>query len=249
MLGLVLCPTLLRAQGEPPSAEEVAAFVKRLETALAPGAEAKTAVVTLREARRMVHDDVIRLIDTKGLSHGDGEVRTGAVEALARMEHSAALDALHSALKRDKKKLAEDPPRHVILLRAIARHGAERSVPLLVEDLFQSNDRTVVTARILGLGNIRVRAAVDELIRMMRSATPARVADFMPELRSSLFMLTGVDKGGDQELWINWYGDAKEKLVIEPDPPATVPPEIRRPWTAFWGPELMKNKLRRGPGK
>ena len=105
----------------------------------------------------------------------------------------------------------------------------------------------MVVARILGLGNIRAKASVDELIRMMRSTAPARVAPFMPELRASLVVLTGVDKGGEQELWVNWYGDAKEKLEIAPEPPGQLPREVRQSWMAFWGPELMKTKLKRGP--
>jgi hypothetical protein len=124
------------AQDEPPSAEQVAEFCKRLEAALAPEVELKSALTTLKEARRVEHDDVVKLLDTRGLHHANPTIRSGALEALARIDLASALDALHAEAKRDKKELAVDPPRHVALLRAIARHGEVRSIPFLVEDLF-----------------------------------------------------------------------------------------------------------------
>jgi HEAT repeat protein len=220
--------------------------VKRLELALAPKADPKEALAALKAARAVVDERVIQLIDKQGLRHDDLAIRDSAVEALARMEHPAALEALHAMLKRDKKELAEAPPRYAALLKAIARHGDASSVPLLVEDLFQSPDRGVVTARIMGLANIRAKASVDELIQMMRSAPRPRVGEFMEDLRTALVVLTGVDKGTDVELWINWYGDAKAKLVIAPERPDGLPQEIRRRWLVFWGPDVRRDKFKRG---
>jgi HEAT repeat protein len=251
LLSLAL-PALARQEPTPsagPSAEEVATTCKLLEAALAPKADPDGAREALKAARGVLHKDVIALIDSRGLRHDDLAIRDAAVEALARMDHPAALEALHAALKRDKKELADAPPRFAALLKAIARHGKESSIKLLVEDLFQSPDRGVVTARILGLGNIRAKASVDELIQMMRSAPRPRVTDFMAELRTALVVLTGEDKGTDQELWINWYGDHKSSLTIAPEPPEALAPEVRRRWMTYWGPELKREKTKRGPGK
>ena len=193
-----------------PSEELVSTACRALEQAFAAESTSDEAERAVREASRVVHPKVIALLDTKGLRHRDTKLRTTVIEALARMDHPDALAALHAALKRDKKELQEAPPLHAALLRAIARHGSPTSIPLLTEDLFQSPDRGVITARILGLGNIRTKAAVEELIQIMRSAPRPRVGDFMGEFRLSLVALTGEDKGTDQELWINWYGDHRD---------------------------------------
>lgn len=233
---LALTSLFIRPQ-EPksaPSAEQITATCAALEKALAKEAPAEDATRALRAALEVVDARVIDVIESRGLRHEDLEVRDAAVEVLARMSHPDALKALHAALKRDKKALQEAPPRYAALLRAIARHGKESSTPTLVEDLFQSPDRGVITARILGLGHIRAPKSVDELIRLMRSSPRPRVAEHMGEFRLALVALTGVDKGTDQELWINWYGDSKARLEIAPEAPE-LPRELRRRWNAYWG--------------
>jgi len=234
---LVFLPSVVPVQDEkPPSAERIASTCSALEKALAKEAKAEDASSALRAALEVVDARVIEVIDSKGMRHDDLEVRGAAVEALARMEHPDALKALHEALKRDKKELQEAPPRYAAFLRAIARHGKESSIPALVEDLFQSPDRGVVTARILGLGHIRSRKSVGELVRLMRSSPRPRVADHMESFRLALVVLTGEDKGTDQELWINWYGDHQAKLEIAAEPPE-LPRELRRRWNTYWGRE------------
>jgi hypothetical protein len=218
----------------PPGPEKIAATCDALEKALVKGAEKEDVSKALRAALDVVDARVIEVIDERGLRNEDPEVRDAAVEALARMDHPDALKALHEALKRDKKELQEAPPRYAALLRAIARHGKESSISTLVEDLFQSPDRGVITARILGLGHIRSPKSVEELIRIMRSAHRPRVADHMAEFRLALVVLTGEDKGTDQELWINWYGDHKGKLEVAPEA-KELPRELRRRWNVYWG--------------
>jgi PBS lyase HEAT-like repeat len=226
--------------------EELAAYKKELEAALAPGFDAGEARRVILRARDHVDASVIALLDAKALRHADPVLRDQAVDALGYMRHPDALAALEGLLKRDGKALQDSPPSYANLIRGVARQGKKSAIPLLVEDLFQCPDRGVIQARILGLANIRVRESVDELIRMMRSAPAPRVAELGLELRTALVLLTGVDKGTDATLWINWYGDAKNELVIAPEPPEEVPPEIRRCWTAFWGPERQKGK---GPAR
>jgi HEAT repeat protein len=234
-----------------PSEEQVSATCAALEKALAKDAKTADAAPALRAALGVVAPRVIDVLDSKGLRHPDLELRGAVVEVLARMDHPDALKALHAMLKRDKKELEEAPPRHAALLRAIARHGEESSIPDLVADLFQSPDRGVVGARILGLGHIRCAKSVDELMRLMRSAPRARVGDHIQEFRLALVVLTGEDKGTDQELWINWYGDHQSKLEIAPDEPE-LPRELRRRWNQYWGiqdEDEPGREGRRGKGK
>jgi hypothetical protein len=237
-------PAVEPAQASQPSQEQVAATCRALEKAL--GAETADAGTesALRDAVRVVHPQVIAVLETKGLRHPETKVRSGAIEALARMDHPDALKALHAMLERDREELQEAPPLHAALLRGIARHGSEKSIPLLTQDLFQSPDRGVITARILGLGNIRSRSSVEELVQIMRSGPRARVGDFMGELRLALVVLTGEDKGTDQGLWINWYGDHKSTLVVAKEA-GELPRELERRWNAYWG--LAEKRDR--PGK
>src|SRR5262245_28894064 len=92
-----LCPSLIPVQEKKPapSEEQVAATCAALEKALAKEAKAADALPVLRSALEVVDARVIEVIDAKGLHHDDLDVRGAAVEALGRMNHPAALKALH----------------------------------------------------------------------------------------------------------------------------------------------------------
>jgi HEAT repeat protein/PBS lyase HEAT-like repeat-containing protein len=237
---LVLSPRAQEPSG--PTQAEVEATCRLLDAALGPEGDPAGAREALKAALGVAHADVVARIAELGLRHAQPQIRESAVDALGRIEHPDALAALQAFLKSEKKALEESPPRLAALLKAIARHGQESSIPLLVQDAFQSPDHGVVAARILGLGRIRSRKSVDELVQLMRSAPRPRVADHMQEFRIALVVLTGEDKGTDQVLWLNWYGDHKSKLEIAPEPPAVLPPEIERRWNGFWGPERGQKK-------
>jgi hypothetical protein len=68
------------------------------------------------------------------------------------------------------------------------------------------------------------------LIRLVRSSHRSWNGSQMPDFRLALVVLTGVDKGTDRQLWINWYGDHKGKVEV----PA-VPRELRKRWNSYWG--------------
>jgi hypothetical protein len=237
MLSPLIAALLALAVQDPqpaPQEAKATATCQALEKALAKDAPPAEALPVLQAAIEIVDPRVIDVIASKGLRHADPALRSAAVEALGRMNHPDALRALHEMLKRDRKDLQEEPPRHAALLRAIARHGSESSISLLGDDVFQSPDRGVVSARILGLGRIRSPRAVEELFKLMRLAPRPRMGDHMQDFRLALVVLTGADKGTDQELWLNWYGDNKSKLEVAPAPPE-LPRELRRRWNAYWG--------------
>jgi HEAT repeat protein len=219
---------------KPPREEAIAATCKSLTKALTKDSSVEDAVLALDAAVEVVDARVIEVIDAKGLRHAEPAVRDAAVDALGRMDHPDALKALHDALKRDKKELRGAPPRHAALLRAIARHGKESSIPDLVEDAFQSTDRQLITARILGLARIRSPKSVDELFRLLRSSHRSWAGSQMSDFRLALVVLTGADKGTDRQLWIHWYGDHKGESVVAAVPPE-LPPELRKRWNSFWG--------------
>lgn len=231
----IVCPLFVSFQDEKPSAkEQIASVCATLTKALDKSASVEDGVRALRAAAEVVDARVIEVIDTKGLRHVDPAVRDAAVEVLGRMDHPDALKALHDALKRDKKELQVAPPRYANLLRAIARHGKESSIPDLVEDAFQSSDHQLVTARILGLAHIRSPKSVDELLQLLRSSHRSWEGSQMPDFRLALAVLTGADKGTDRQLWINWYGDHKAKIAVAPVAP-DLPPDLRKRWNSYWG--------------
>lgn len=226
---------------EPPSEERIQSTCTALELALAKDADPEQALKAMQEAASVPDPRVVALLETKGLRCADATRRNAAVDALGRCAHPAALKALHEGLKRDRKALAKDPPAYAGYLKAIGRHGDASSIDLLTEDLFQAPDRSVAAARILGLGNIRSPAAVEALIQLMRSSPHHKVADHMAEFRLALARLTGEDKGGNQELWINWYGDHKGALEIASEP-TELAPELQRRWEQYWGREARGRK-------
>jgi hypothetical protein len=103
----------------------------------------------------------------------------------------------------------------------------------------------VVRARILGLGRIRDRRAVLELIGMMKKAGRARVAPYMDDFRLSLLVLTGADHGASQDEWFAWWNEHKKTLVVPPEPPP-VPERDWRRWASYWGlPQVYERARRR----
>src|SRR5262245_25168030 len=101
---LAACPLVARVQEKPPTEAQIASTCETLAKALAKDAKVDEASLALHAAMVIVDARVIEVIDTKGLRHDDPLVRDAAVEALARMEHPAALKALHDALKRDRRE-------------------------------------------------------------------------------------------------------------------------------------------------
>jgi hypothetical protein len=241
---LLGCPLFASVQDEKSFGKErITSTCETLTKALEKKAAVEDALGALRAAAEVVDARVIDVIDAKGLRHVEPVVRDAAIELLGRMDHPEALKALHEALKRDKKELQAAPPRYAALLRAIARHGQESSIPDLVEDAFQSSDHQVITARILGLAHIRSPKAVDELMRLLRSSQRSWSGSQMPDFRLALAALTGADKGTDRQLWIHWYGDFEGKVSAVPP---ELPPDLRKRWNSFWG---EKDESPKGDGE
>lgn len=226
-----------------PTPEQIASFKPKLAAALEPGADPKVRRQMILKSRDHEDASIVAVLDAKALRHDDRDVRDQAVNCLGFMVHPDAWKVLQQMFKRDQKELESAPTRFAVMVRALARNGNPDSIPLLVEVMVRSTDSQVVRSCILGLANIRTKESVDPLMQMMRSAERPRVADVMLEMRTALHRLTGVDKGTDQDPWIDWYDEVKDTLVIPPAPPEERPFEIRRCWSLFWGEDAGKHKL------
>jgi hypothetical protein len=172
----------------------------------------------------------------RAVRDGAREVQSAGLGALARAMHPEALKALHKVYGKDKE-LRRDEELGVQLLKAIGAHESPESIELLAGDVFDGRAEPIVEARILALGRIRDRRSVEELVGIMKKGGRERVAPFMDELRLSLLVLTGADRGTSLEEWLAWWNDNKKTLEVRPEP-AQLPERDWLRWARYWGFEL-----------
>jgi HEAT repeat protein len=168
-------------------------------------------------------------------------VRHAAVAALGRMPGKTALDALHAYLKQDRQ-LAEDEALFALTLKEIGRHGAKRSLDLLLDDVFRRLTVASGTARLMAIANIRAPESVEGLIAAgkkgggvgARGVSNDVVASLRPAFRVAMVVLTGHDEGvGAGIRWELWWKDQGKRAGVPEQRPA-VPAEVRLFWEGFW---------------
>lgn len=232
---LALTPQPILREDPPPVEEVDAKLVERrlaaIDAALASG-ETQAISQALRESTDAPHPDVVERA-AKALRHKEDEVRHAALDALRFLEHPRALVALHKAYKKERRKKQND----VLLahlLKAVGQHGDESSIAILLDDPYDRNDRDVVRARILGLGNIRSARSVEALIDMMELVSESRVQRYMNEFRTSLILLTVTDQGPTVDRWVAWWNDNDKGFVVPPEAPR-LPQPLGKLWRYYWG--------------
>lgn len=245
MLSLILATPLLLAippaqdrepEHEPPSKERVEAAVTALTEAFRTYDKKRPAptVGAIQGAAEVRSAEVVAVLARRGLRHADPEVAMASIQALGMLDHPAALKQLHSLSKRDRKRLAKDPERGISVVKAIARHGNPDSIPYLTRDIFRAKHHAITRARIVGLGGIRSTRSVEELMGLMRGAARHEVQPYMKDFRLALVVLTAVDQGLSQDLWMSWWNDHKKDLRVSAKPPV-LPEELQGPWDRYWG--------------
>ena len=228
--------------------KEVAQATRELRTLFEEKEPAELAAA-LQSAPRLPHEDVIAVWVKEGLAHERADVRRASIEALGTIAHPDALSALHTYKKRHKKELEKDPEQLVTLLKAIALHGSESSIDLLVDGIFTSRNREVTQARILALGKIRSPKAVEAIFSAMRKIDRRKVQPRMKEIRLALLVLTHVDRGTRQESWVAWWNENKKNLRVPEEEPRLAKEDAVL-WARFWGEprpyQRQKRRTRRG---
>ena len=214
----------------PPDPARVEAAVTELAHAFERGASGDR--VRALDGQGTVPD--ARVVDwvARGLRDRELVVRKGAIEALRRNAHASSVAKLHAHA--GEKGLRAEPALHALVLRAIGQHGDPRSVAVLAEDAWSVQDRAVLEARLLGLGRIREPAAVEALFGLMKAAGKQRIQPLMGDFRLALLVLTGVDQGSSQELWLAWWNENKSRLRVAARP-GELPPPLRARWDRYWG--------------
>jgi hypothetical protein len=218
----------------PPSSEQVKAAVTAIETALR-GVDSAKKVEAIQVHSAVVDAQVIAAV-AKGLREKETEVKLAAIEALRFTAHPDARKALEHWM-RAERTLKDAPQVYAAALKGLGQHGSKDSISLLVEDLWGAQDLSVIQARILGLGRIRDRAAVEQLIDLIKSAGPRKTDPFMDEFRLALMVLTGVDQGKSQELWQRWWQDHKDKFQLPKTEPELPKIDAYR-WKSYWGEQM-----------
>lgn len=231
-----------------PSKEEVQAAVKALEKGLAAKEPAER-IAALQAAAEVVHADVV-----KGIAGATGdaakEVRDFALDLLGKIDEPSALAALHAYAKKHRRTLPDDPDHYILVLKSAARHGDASTIPLLTDKLFDVDHHELIRARILSLGNIRDKRAVEALFDLMTKADRRKVTPFLAEYQLSFNVLLGVDVGRNQDRWLAWWNENRKTYALVAEFPK-LPAESLRVWQEFWGLErtYTRNKKRGDRGQ
>ena len=227
-----------RADDGVPRAGEAKA---RLQEAFELGAD-DALVEAIQYAQGVLDPEVIRLV-ARGLWVKNVAVIEASLIALGATPHPEALKELHDAYRKVRKRNL-DGYEHLfaLLLREIGRHGDPSSVEWLSDSLFNNLTWEVLTARFMGLGNIRTPEAVEALVMASRKAggrgvtgAGSRWLGRVGELyRVAMATLTGHDEGLVMADWDRWWRDNRKELVIDPVRPP-VPEDVSAAFEGYWG--------------
>ncbi len=195
--------------------------------------EKKSRMEALAKHGRLADAKLVKLV-AGALDDREQEVIEAALEALRYNPHKDALAVLHKTWRRNKKmrKDAELGPK---LIKSIGQHGSESSLEMLTDGIFlDEDDKELAQARVLSLGNIRTRESVEAMLDLMNSSQERYIRRHMSNIRLSMMMLTGTDKGDNVEAWMQWWNENKKDFEVAEKPPL-LPRASQERWDRFWG--------------
>jgi HEAT repeat protein len=221
----------------PPDPARVDAALAQLASAF-KGDKASERVAALQSAAGLADPRIVAAL-ARALKERDATVELAAVDALGLTRHADALAALTDFYKSEKKSLRKDAEALPRVLVAIARHASVESVPIFVEDVKSQLQSKTVTARILGLANIRSTRSIEALFELVNTMGFIEQHTYAEELRLALMVLTGEDKGRSIEAWQTWWREHLHDFKVPPEFPKLPKPERVR-WRTYWGLALDK---------
>jgi len=241
-------------EGDEPAPPTMRSPITRIEN---PSKEqVEEATTGIKEAFKTRDEDVISValerwggvLDKKvvhelaaGMRSRDRGVKMMAIEVLGWTKYEPALKQLHREFRRSKTKWDKDEDMFAELLQAIGRHGDPSSVKVLSESPFKALTLATGRARILGLGNIRDKSAITELVKGTqlagdnppRSWRPMGDKRFVKEFTIALTILTGQEYGRDLEAWRQWWRKNEKTFEMSPARPE-IPDWMRKVWDEYW---------------
>jgi hypothetical protein len=230
----------------PTDPKQVETAVAELTAAFGKDGTPQKRVEAIQKHVGVVDARVIEWV-AKGLVDSEGTVVTASVDALGHMKHPNALESLSSWFKREKKKLADDETLLPQVFKAIGRHGSPSSVELLSKDPFDQRTYLAAQARVMSLGNIRAKEAVEALIDMSKLVGPHRMDGVRNDFRVALAQLTGLDLGPESTAWQKWWQDNKKTFEVAKEP-AKLEGILQRQWQRYWGLGEKGEKAKEGEG-
>jgi len=222
----------------PSDQARVQAAITQLDAAF-KGTKATERIAAVQGASGLADPRVIALV-AKGLKDREAAVELAAIDALGKTQHADALAALTAFYNGEKKNLRKDTEALPRLLIAIARHANAETLPIFLDDVQGQLQSKTVTARILGLANIRSARAIDSLFELMKVMGFIEQHTYAEDLRLALMVLTGEDKGRSIDAWQTWWSEHSKTFKVAAELPKLPKPERSR-WCAYWGLPLEKD--------
>ena len=243
---------LLAAIGSAQSPDEVKQTVDGLKAAF----RTKDEVVIDKAIRQSmkVNDPAVSKEIAKGLRDRSLAVREAAIEALGSMDNETALKELHR-LYFGNRSLSKNPKLFALLLKEIGRHGDPSSIKVMIDSPFNRLTLESGTARLMGLGNIRDKQSVEELVKLSRKSSGKQRGSgvtsqwrgaFNQAFDDAMRILTGQEYGRGKEDLEKWWRANRKDLEVDPERPK-VPDEVSKRWASYWQKTYYKDAKQAPP--
>lgn len=210
------------------------AAVKKLTEGLR-SKEANERQGSLVDAAKTPYPGVIKTFG-KALGDGPNDLAMIAAELLGQMEEEQALETLRRFVTRQRKALAKNPELLREVLRAIGRHRAPDSIPLLIKGAFEEEDSQTRQARVFAVANVRSAEAAKAIFGEMKKTDAKRLRGRLANVRPALIYLTGTDAGQDPARWLQWWESNRRTFKVPAQPPK-LSGDYANQWARFWGEE------------
>jgi hypothetical protein len=236
MFAWLTCAVLVLAApqrgGSTPDEQQVVAAVAEIERGLASPKASESAAVLKKHASLADARDAGAIAEA--LKDARADVRLEAIDALGRNALADAFTALASHYAAEKKSLRKDERALPQLLLAVARHREPRAIAILTDDVQAQLKQRTITARILGLANIRTDESLAALFTLMDKLGFLEQNTHAEDSRLALMVLTGEDRGRSLEAWRKWWAESSKTFKVAAEP-AELPKPERERWRAYWG--------------
>ncbi len=220
---LLAVPQDVEANKVGPTAAEMAAAIK-----VAVKAGPAPAIETI-EGLGLTPDKVVTRAVAAALKHKDQQVKIAALKALRYNVDESAFAELFKA--RSSKAVTAQEEVLAEYYLALGQHRNAKALGILTRGLTaRKNGSKLTTARLLAIGRVREKTAIDALIKFMQSG---RQWAGQRTARVSLVALTGRDEGAKARDWVRWWKENRRSFKFGDKEPE-LSKRAARTWTKTW---------------
>jgi len=179
-----------------------------------------------------IPDQKVLQLSTQALKDPVARVRLAAIEGLRFNPHPLATRVLRMTLEEGKYP---DPDGHTqaALVRGLCQKADPSTLPLLNKLRIDPRNRELTRAYVRGLGRLRHRGALAALVSFMEGLEASNLCLYMSDIRTSLVVLTGTDRGLEAAAWSQWFDQFGSKMQINPFDPK-LPELMTVDWYGYW---------------